>query len=133
MYRSFRKHFEKRFDLKSDDHVAVYLGNRIQHARIKGTVTVDQEHYVLACLEKFGLTVARCNGVDKPITSRLTVRDQSDLFRGMLGSLLYLVSWTRPDIAFSVSELSRFVSNPGKQHLEAAKCVVSYLKKTIIL
>ena len=67
MYRSFRKRFEKRFDLKSDDHVQVYLGNRIEHDRVKGTVTVDQEHYVLACLEKFGLN--RCNGVDKPITS----------------------------------------------------------------
>jgi hypothetical protein len=54
-YRSFRKRFEKRFDLKSDDHVQVYLGNRIKHDRVKGTVTVDQEHYVLACLEKFSL------------------------------------------------------------------------------
>jgi len=115
----FARGFEKRFDLKSG----------IQHDRVKGTVTVDQEHYVLACLEKFGLN--RCNGVDKPITSRLTVRDQpeavnipdQELFRGMVGSLLYLASWTRPDIAFSVSELSRFVSNPGKSHLEAAKRV----------
>ena len=71
--RAFRKRFEKRFDLKSDDRVEVYLGNRIQHDRIKGTVTVDQEHYVLACLKKFGL--ARCNGVDKPINSRLTIRE----------------------------------------------------------
>jgi hypothetical protein len=139
LYRSFRKRFEKRFDLKSDDHVEVYLGNRIQQDRAKGTVTVDQEHYILACLEKFGLT--RCNGVDKPITSRLTVQDQPDtinhadqeLFRGMVGSLLYLASWTRPDIAFAVSELSRFVSNPGKPHLEAAKRVFRYLRKTLNL
>ena len=31
MYRSFRKRFEKRFDLKSDDHIDVYLCNRIVH------------------------------------------------------------------------------------------------------
>ncbi len=49
----------------------------------------------------------------------------------MVGSLLYLASWTRPDISFAVSELSRFVSNPGKPHLEAAKRVFRYLKKTI--
>ena len=35
--------------------------------------------------------------------------------------------------AFSVSELSRFVSNPGRQHLEATKRVFRYLKKTINL
>ena len=93
----------------------------------------------MACLEKFGL--ANCNGVDKPISSRLTMQDQpevvnstaQELYRGMVGSLLYLASWTRPDIAFAVSELSRFVSNPGKPHLEAAKRVFRYLKKTMNL
>ena len=137
MYRTFRKRFEKRFELKSDDHIDVYLGNRIVHDRVKGSVTVSQEHYAMACLERFGL--ANCNGVDKPITSRLTAKDQpadvntsdQELYRGMVGSLLYLASWTRPDIAFSVSDLSRFVSNPGKPHLEAAKRVFRYIKKTI--
>ena len=139
MYRSFRKRFEKKFDLKSDDHIEVYLGNRITQDRAKGTVTMSQEHYLMACLEKFGL--ADCNGVDKPISARLTVQDQpevtnssvQELYRGMVGSLLYLASWTRPDIAFAVSELSRFVSNPGKPHLEAAKRVFRYLKKTMHL
>ena len=137
MYRAFRKRFEKRFELKSDDHVDSYLGNRILHDRAKGSVTVSQEHYSMACLERFGL--ANCNGNDKPITSRLTVKDQpavvnttdQELYRGMVGSLLYLASWTRPDISFAVSELSRFVSNPGQPHLEAAKRVFRYLKKTI--
>jgi hypothetical protein len=93
----------------------------------------------MACLEKFGL--ANCNGNDKPITSRLTFKDQpsevntadQELYRGMVGSLLYLASWTRPDSAFAVSELSLFVSNPGKSHLEAAKRVFRYIKKTITL
>ena len=51
----------------------------------------------------------------------------------MDGSLVYLASLTRPDIAFAVSELSRFVSNPGKPHLEAANRVFRYLKKTLSL
>jgi hypothetical protein len=63
--------------------------------------------------------------------SRLTIQDQpetvhtadQEYYRGMVGSLLYLASWTWPYIAFAVSELSRFVSNPGKPHLEEAKRV----------
>jgi hypothetical protein len=74
LYRTFRKRFEKRFELKSDDHIDVYLGNHIVHDRVKGSVTVSQEHYAMACLQRFGL--ANCNGVDKPITSRLTAKDQ---------------------------------------------------------
>ena len=95
-----------KFELKSDDHVDSYLGNSIIHDRARGSVTVSQEHYSMACLERFGL--ANCNGNDKPITSRLTVKDQpatvntvdQELYRGMVGSLLYLASWTRPDISF---------------------------------
>ena len=79
MYRSFRKRFEKKFDVKSDDHFDVYLGNRIVQDRAKGTVTMSQEHNLMACLEKFGLR--DCNGVDKPIASRLTVQDQPELAR----------------------------------------------------
>ena len=76
MYSSFRKRFEKKFDRKSDDQIDVYLCNHIVQDRAKGTVTMSQEHYLMACLEKFGL--ADCNGVDKPIASRLTVQDQQE-------------------------------------------------------
>ena len=113
MYRSFCKWFEKKFYLKSDDQIEVYLGKRITQDRAKVTVTMSQEHYLMACLEKFGLT--DCIGVDKPIFARLSVQNQSEvtnpsvqeLYRGMVGSFLYLASWTRPNIAFAVSELSR--------------------------
>ncbi len=55
MYHTFCKRFEKHFELKSDDHINVYLGNSIVHDRVKGSVTVSQEHYAMACLERFGL------------------------------------------------------------------------------
>ena len=136
MYRDFRKKFEKKFALKADDHMDVYLGNQIIHDRKKGTVrtvTVSQQHYVMACLEKFGL--AQCNGSDTPMTDRLTAETNQPRsipkfrrYRGMVGSLLYLASWTRIDIAMAVLELSRFVSNPSEVHLEAAKRVFRYLK-----
>ena len=93
MYRAFRKKFEKKFDLKADNHIDVYLGNQIIHDRKKGTVTVSKQHYVMACLEKFGLT--HCHGTDTPMTVRLSTTDQpstidlknQEQFRGMVGSL----------------------------------------------
>ena len=37
---------------------------------------------------------------------------------------------TRPDVAFAVSRLSRFITNPGPKHHEAADRVLHYLKNT---
>ena len=51
-------------------------------------------------------------------------------YQNMVGSMLYLASRTRPDISYAVSELSRFVSAPGQNHMTAAKHLLRYLKGT---
>jgi len=43
---------------------------------------------------------------------------------------MYLMSCTRPDIAFTVSRLSRFTSNPGDDHWKAIVRVLGYLRYT---
>ena len=44
---------------------------------------------------------------------------------------MYLATCTRPDIAYTVSQLGRFSSNPGKQHWAAVKHLFRYVKGTI--
>jgi hypothetical protein len=51
-------------------------------------------------------------------------------YQSMVGGLLYLSLTARPDVAQSVSVLSRFMSCPGKEHCEAAKQIVKYLYDT---
>jgi len=51
------------------------------------------------------------------------------LYRGMIGSLLYLTS-SRPDILFSVCFCARFQSNPIESHLTAIKRIFRYVKGT---
>ena len=52
------------------------------------------------------------------------------LYRQVIGSLMQLATWTRPDIAYSVSDLSQFFSNPARRHWTLARGVVNYLKTT---
>ena len=52
------------------------------------------------------------------------------LYQEAVGSLMYLMICTRPDIAFAVSFLSRFSSNPGIKHWQAVKQVFKYLNGT---
>ena len=42
-------------------------------------------------------------------------------YQMIIGSLIYAVITTWPDISFSVQQLSQHMSNPGKQQWEAAK------------
>ena len=49
----------------------------------------------------------------------------------VIGCLMYLMNCTRPDIAYAVSRLSRYTSNPGKEHWKALMRVLGYLKSTM--
>ena len=48
-------------------------------------------------------------------------------YASVVGSLMYAQVCTRPDIAFAISVLGRFQSDPGMDHWRAAKKVLRYL------
>ena len=48
----------------------------------------------------------------------------------MIGSLMYLTTGTRPDLAYTISFLSQFSSCPTEQHLKAVKHVLRYVNGT---
>jgi hypothetical protein len=55
--------------------------------------------------------------------------DRSE-YMAMVGSLMYLSITNRPDISFAVSQLSRFMQNPGVKHVTAAKRIFRYIRGT---
>ena len=54
-------------------------------------------------------------------------------YQRLIGKLMYLACGTRPNIAFLVGRLSKHNADPRKDHLQAAKRVIRYLKSTIHL
>jgi hypothetical protein len=48
-------------------------------------------------------------------------------FQQVIGSLLYIMLGTRPDIAFAVTKLSQHAANPSKEHLQKALYICRYL------
>nr|GEW31710.1 retrovirus-related Pol polyprotein from transposon TNT 1-94 [Tanacetum cinerariifolium] len=48
-------------------------------------------------------------------------------YANAVGSLMYLMVCTRPNIAYAVSIVSRYLANPGKNHWEAVKWILKYL------
>ncbi|KAL6334535.1 hypothetical protein AAG906_018034 [Vitis piasezkii] len=51
-------------------------------------------------------------------------------YASAVGSLMYAMVCTRPDIAYAVGVVSRFLSNPGRHHWEAVKWIMRYLRGT---
>ena len=135
LYKAFQKAFKQRFEVKTGN-AAIYLGNRISIDSDKLSVTLDQTHYITELLERFKMSDS--TPVATPMVKHLSAsnsgeilsKDEHELYRIKVGSLLYLACWTRPDISFSVSELSRFVSAPCQTHSVAVNHLLRYLKGT---
>nr|GFA38705.1 retrovirus-related Pol polyprotein from transposon TNT 1-94 [Tanacetum cinerariifolium] len=51
-------------------------------------------------------------------------------YANAVGSLMFLMVCTRPDIAYAVSIVSRYLANLGKNHWEAVKWILKYLRGT---
>ena len=126
----------KRFQLKDMGELHYFLGVSVKQNSETGEIWIGQPAYTQAVIKKFGLE--HCKPVTTPVTPGMKLlknTEQSEmvdatLYQSAVGSLLYLSGWTRPDIAFSVSNVARFCSSPTKEHWTAVKRIFRYLKGT---
>ena len=107
---------------------------RITHTR--SGITIDQCNYLEKVLTRFQLTDAKAaitplltSWEPKANTGQATAAEITH-YQPIIGSLLYLMIGTRPDIAFAVTHLSQFSTNPTKDHYKAAQHVCRYLVGT---
>jgi transposase InsO family protein len=117
------------------------LGNtqeflRMRIIKSKGRILVDQVDYLQKVLQRFNLQNAK--SVPTPLPEGylpLPNKGTSDpdirvSFQQVIGSLLYIMLGTRPDIAFAVTKLSQFAANPTEDHLNRALYICRYLLGT---
>ncbi|KAF7377884.1 Transcription factor [Mycena sanguinolenta] len=130
-----------KFPLKINGDATHYLGITIHQDRAAGTISLSQASYIRDLVVLTGQENAKSAPSPLALGARLgrefcptSDEEREDMhnvpYRTVVGSLLWLANNTRPDIAYPVSILSQFLSNPGRVHWEAAKRVVRYLKGT---
>ena len=128
---------EKQFDVKDLGDLKWILGMEVVRDRQRRTLSINQKVYIQKMLERFGMM--DCNYVYTPadkVVSRLPAEEQSidsREFQSMVGSLIYAVVVSRPDIAFIVQNLGRNLQRTGEEHITACKRVFRYLKATMDL
>jgi len=130
--RKFKSEMMKKFRMSDLGLLSYYLGIEVKQG--EGHITLSQGAYALKILEGAGMK--NCNSCDTPMECRLKLSKKKDgdavdptAYRSIIGSLRYIVN-TRPDLAYAVGVVSRYMEAPGKEHWAAVKRILRYLKGT---
>ena len=131
----FAESMQKEFEMSMMGELKFFLGLQIKQT--DSGIFINQVKYTNELIKKYGLDNTKICETPMATTTKLTKDEngksvESKLFRGMIGSLLYL-SASRPDIMFSVCLCARFQSDPKESHLIAVKRIFRYLKGTVNL
>ena len=99
-------------------------------------ITIDQCDYLEKVLTRFQLTDTKAAITPLPTswepkanTGKATAAEIT-CYQSIIGSLLYLMIGTHPDIAFAVTYLLQFSTNPTEDHYKAAQHICHYLVRT---
>ncbi|KAE8907367.1 Retrovirus-related Pol polyprotein from transposon TNT 1-94 [Phytophthora fragariae] len=142
LIKEMKQMFFERFDMKDLGELHYILGWEITRNRSERAVFISQRKYAKSVLERFGME--KCNGCKTPCTADLKLAksmcaadaDEKQLmsskpYRSVVGSLMYLMMGSRPDLAYLVRECSQYLENPGILHWRAAKRGIRYLQETL--
>ena len=111
--------------------LTLFLGLQIE--KEEDRILINQTKYIREIIKKFG-TSPRSIGTPMSNTCKLDNNEEGKsidqkLYRGMIGSLLYLTA-SGPNILFSVCMYARFQSDPRENHYLATKRIFKYLEGT---
>ncbi|CAI7852207.1 unnamed protein product [Closterium sp. NIES-53] len=133
-----KSELQKRHTCTDLGELTSYLGLRITRDRARRTITLTQSHMVQQVLQRFGFTYSSPQSTPLPTGHSLSALpsdesvEPSGPYPELVGCLMYLMTCTRPDLAYPLSILARYVA-PGrhrKEHMNAAKRVLRYLCST---
>ncbi|CAI7900448.1 unnamed protein product [Closterium sp. NIES-54] len=133
-----KSELQKRHTCTDLGELTSYLGLRITRDRAQRTITLTQSHMVQHVLQRFGFTYSSPQSTPLPTGHSLSAPpsdesvEPSGPYPELMGCLMYLMTCTRPDLAYPLSLLAHYVA-PGrhrKVHWDAAKRVLRYLCST---
>ena len=122
-------------DLGEANH---FFGMRINRNRKKGILELSQESYIIEkVLQRFNMTKAKSVSTPVPSYLKLSKEDSPKSnfekeemakvpYSLAVGSLMWAMIATRPDIAFVVGVVSWYITNPGRKHWLAVKNIFRY-------
>ncbi|GJV50511.1 zinc finger, CCHC-type containing protein [Tanacetum coccineum] len=139
--QSVKDYLGKCFAMKDLGEAAFILGIKIYRDRSKRLIGLGQNAYMDKILKRYKMDNSKRGHI--PMQERLDLnktqgastpeevkRMQNVPYASAVGSIMYAVRCTRPDVAFAQNITSRFQQNPGELHWTAVKNILKYLRNT---
>lgn len=130
---SFKKQMSGKFDMSDMGKLSYYLGIEVKQG--DDYIQLKQSGYARKVIERAGMV--GCNPTKFPMDPKLQINKDENgtpvdptMLKSMVGGLRYLVH-TRPDVAYSVGIVSRYMERPTVLHLNAAKRILRYIQGTL--
>lgn len=137
-----KKDLSEKFEMKDLGEARKILGMEINRDRSVGALWLSQEGYLNRILETYNMQEAK--SVMTPLGAHLKMQNatEGDLakdseymksipYPNAVGSIMYAMIGTRPDLAYPVGIISRFMSKPIKEHWLGVKWVLRYIKGSL--
>lgn len=142
--REIKAKLTGKFKMRDLGAASFLLGIEIKRNRTNRTISLSQGQYIDKVLEHCGMQ--DCNPSQTPMATHphitsddpedntvhqtLTIGTKSVLYPTIIGSLMYAMLGTHPDLAYVVGVLGRYASAPKLCHWEVTKRALCYLKHT---
>ncbi|GKB75240.1 retrotransposon protein, putative, ty1-copia subclass, partial [Tanacetum coccineum] len=139
--QSVKDYLGKCFAMKDLGEAAFILGIKIYRDRSKRLIGLGQNDYMDKILKRYKMDNSKrghipmqerlgLNKTQGSSTPKEVKRMQNVPYASAVGSIMYVVRCTRPDVAFAQNITSRFQQNPGESHWTAMKNILKYLRNT---
>ncbi|KAJ9553892.1 hypothetical protein OSB04_017937 [Centaurea solstitialis] len=139
--QSVKNWLSKCFQMKDLGEAAYILGIKIYKNRSRRLIGLSQGTYIDKVLKRFRMDESKKGFIPMqhgivlsktqcPESSQDKDRMKLISYASAIGSIMYVMLCTRPDVAYSVSVTSRYQQNPGEAHWVAVKNILKYLRHT---
>ncbi|GJV57570.1 putative RNA-directed DNA polymerase [Tanacetum coccineum] len=139
--KEVKDYLGKCFSVKDLGEAAYILGIKIYRDRSLRLIGLNQSAYIDKILKKFNMQNSKKGFIPMEVKHDLSNEmcassDEEKAYMkkvpyaSAVGSIMYAVRCTRPDVAFAQNLVSRYQQNPGKLHWVAVKHILKYLRNT---
>lgn len=127
----------KEFEMSDEGELKHFLGLAINRDKSNKILTISQEHYLIAILKKYQME--NCIPISTPMECGLNLQSETlhekehtnEPYRELVGSLMFVMLNSRPDLSASVNYFSRFMNCATDTHWNHLKRILRYIKGTL--